>query len=64
MTEANVTFATTSVYEFANGRNSNGVYTALVVATFTTRNGRKISATGWTQETAIRNLARKCPSVA
>ena len=64
MTSANVTFTTTSVQDSANGRNVNGVYTALVVATFTARNGRKISAIGWTQETAIRNLARKCPSVA
>lgn len=60
MATANVTFETTSVHEYADGRNTRGVMTALVVATYTARSGRKISATGWTQETALRNLARKC----
>lgn len=60
MTNANVTFTTTTVHECANGRNTSGVYTALVVATYTARSGRKISAIGWTQETALRNLASKC----
>lgn len=50
----NVTFATT------NGDARNGRYSTLIVATYTARSGRKISAIGWTQETALRNLARKC----
>ena len=60
MTTANVTFETTTVNEYANGRNTRGIMTILVVATYTARSGRKIRAIGWTQETALRNLARKC----
>lgn len=48
-----VTFTTTTG-DARNGRNST-----LIVATFTAKSGRKISAQGWTQATALRNLSRK-----
>jgi len=49
----NVTFTTT------HGDARNGRYSILIVATYTARSGRKISAQGWTYETAVRNLTRK-----
>lgn len=54
-----VTYTTISVYEYANGRNANGFSTAYVVAQYTAKSGRMITALGWTQETALRNLKRK-----
>lgn len=48
-----VTFTTTT------GDARNGRYSTLFVATYTAKSGRKISAQGWTQATALRNLSRK-----
>lgn len=56
----NVTFSTVNVYEYHNGRNVHGLFTAYVVANYHAKNGRMITALGWTQETALRNLRRKC----
>lgn len=48
-----VTFTTTT------GDARNGRYSTLFVATYIAKSGRKISAQGWTQATALRNLSRK-----
>ena len=56
--------STTDIQQFVHGCKPNPLSNVMVVATYTTRSGRKISAIGWTQQTALRNLARKCPNVA
>lgn len=48
-----ITFTTTT------GDARNGRYSTVFVATYTAKSGRKISAQGWTQATAMRNLSRK-----